>query len=322
MMRATQCSSVAESEAENTWSRRRAILQGAGAALVLLGGQQPTIAEVGTLPELQDANLIVQGVTIRVADKSQQAAMIKFLQDGFDFKILRRRINGSVEEIWLGFGPEQLSIPPDFTVPVSSFYEYGGHASIHLVYDSKSTSVLYNIGDPAPGNNIAYLQVGVPTYRITQMVKTGGNILDAYGIVNVVTPSGLPMRGIVGISPDPIMFVAINCADVKQSTAFYEQLGFAQQEYPFCRPNKGTGVFEPPQPKGSVYLAPTANGMGILLLPTKRKRQVQVNPVMDGLNIVYKSGVISPSESTVDPSGVSLRYQSVQQFEDEERLTR
>ena len=73
------------------------------------------------------------------------------------------------------------------------------------------------------------VKVGVPGYRISQMVAAGGNILDAYGLVNVVAPCGLPMRGIVGISPDPIMFVAINCENVKESAAFYEQLGFAEQ---------------------------------------------------------------------------------------------
>jgi hypothetical protein len=114
--------------------------------------------------------------------------------------------------------------------------------------------VYYRQGEPAPGNNIAFVQrkfdcfpcfgldcnkltstlfcfpsVGVPTYRISQMVKNGGNILDAYGYVNVVSPSGLPIRAIVGISPDPIMFVAINCQDLKQSKQFYEQLGFVEQ---------------------------------------------------------------------------------------------
>lgn len=71
--------------------------------------------------------------------------------------------------------------------------------------------------------------VGVPGYRISQMVAAGGNILDAYGLVNVVSPCGLPMRGIVGISPDPIMLVAVNCENVKESTAFYERLGFVEQ---------------------------------------------------------------------------------------------
>ncbi len=145
-----------------------------------------------------------------------------------------------------------LSIPEDFELPVSSFGMYGGHASIHIRYDSRAPSLLYRQGDDAPGDNIAYLQgkescskhqanlygtqflilkptVGVPGYRISQMVAAGGNILDAYGLVNVISPCGLPMRGIVGISPDPIMFVAINCASVKESVAFYQRLGFAEQ---------------------------------------------------------------------------------------------
>jgi hypothetical protein len=130
---------------------------------------------------------------------------------------------------WLGFGPEQLSIPRDFELPVSSFAQYGGHASIHVRCDSKTTAPLYRIGDDTPGNNIAFLQVGVPGYRVSQMQETGGKILDAYGLVNVVSPSGLPLRGIVGISPDPIMLLAINCKDVKESKAFYEQLGFVEQ---------------------------------------------------------------------------------------------
>ena len=72
-------------------------------------------------------------------------------------------------------------------------------------------------------------EVAVPEYRISQMTQNGGNIIDAFGFVNVISPSGLPMRGIVGISPDPIMFVAINCIDMKQSKAFYQQLGFVEQ---------------------------------------------------------------------------------------------
>ncbi len=62
------------------------------------------------------------------------------------------------------------------------------------------------------------------------MVKHYGNILDAYGWVNVISPCGLPVRAIVGIRPDPIMFLAVNCVDVKKSEEFYyEKLGFVRQ---------------------------------------------------------------------------------------------
>lgn len=59
---------------------------------------------------------------------------------------------------WLGYGPEQLSIPNDFELPVSSFARYGGHASVKVRYDSKTAAPFYRIGDDAPGNNIAFLQ--------------------------------------------------------------------------------------------------------------------------------------------------------------------
>lgn len=61
------------------------------------------------------------------------------------------------------------------------------------------------------------------------MVKYGGNVIDAYGWVNVVSPAGLPVRAIVGIRPDPIMFLAVNCVDVGKSEEFYNKLGFVRQ---------------------------------------------------------------------------------------------
>eukprot|EP00977_Amphora_coffeiformis_P005310 scaffold1131_cov161-Amphora_coffeaeformis.AAC.4 len=196
-------------------TRRKVLSLAVGIGACAIVNPQLSHAAVGTLPEYEDTNVVLQGVTVRVADKSQQEAMIKFMTDAFDAKVLRKRIRGPVEETWLGFGPEQLSIPSNFEIPVSSLALYGGHASIHLVCDERTTAPFYRVGDSAPGTNIAYLQLGLPQYRVSQMVKNGGNVLDAYGYVNVVSPSGLPIRSIVGISPDPIMFVALNCPNKK-----------------------------------------------------------------------------------------------------------
>ena len=314
-------------ESECTSSRRTLLsLAGLGMTSLVLGKPLRASAAVGALPEFSDSNAILQGLTIKVADRSQQDAMIKFLEDGFDFKVLRKRIAGSLEETWLGFGPEQLSIPSDFT-RVSSFGQYGGHASIHMIYDARAPAPLYRVGDSAPGDDIAFLQVGVPQYRVSQLVKNGGNVLDAYGIINVVSPSGLPMRGIIGIAPDPIMFVAINCSNVEKSKAFYQQLGFVEQEYPYARPSKGQGQFEPPQPKKAVYMAPSSNCMGVLLLPSKKKN-ISQNPVIQSLNIVYNPSQEGAKDEEggqtimYDPSGVPIRFQSVGEFEVEEKITR
>jgi hypothetical protein len=336
---------VDDARSEDRLSRRAALAQSMGAiaasasllAAATAGWPSMVQASVGDLPEFADTNAILQGITVKVTDPSQQKAMIQFLEDGFDCQVLRKRIVGSIEETWIGFGPEQLSIPADFTLPVSSMANYGGHAAIHLVYDAKATAPLYTMGNNdgtrsggvggSANDNIAYLQMGVPSYRISQMVRHGGNILDAYAFVSVISPAGLPIRGIVGIAPDPIMLVAIHCADVKQSRAFYEQLGFVEQDYPYCRPNKGMGQFEPVQPAKSVYMAPSPNCMGVLLLPSKKK--ISINPCIQSLNVVYSpSSAAAATDSEqgalklVDPSGVPISFQSVAAFQQEEAITR
>ncbi|GKY97093.1 hypothetical protein MPSEU_000667800 [Mayamaea pseudoterrestris] len=297
----------------------------AAAASIGMTSLESATAAVGSLPELAETNAHLQGIQIRVADRSQLDAMIAFLVEGFDCKILRKRIVGTVEETWLGFGPEQLSVPDGWVPGVSSFAEYGGHASIALVYDTSSTSVLYRKGDSAPGDNIAYLQLAVPGYRISRMVAAGGNILDAYGHADVVSPSGLPVRGIVGIASDPIMLVAINCVDVSASRSFYETIGFIEREIPYARPSHGTTAFEPAPPAKSVYMSMTPESMGILLIPTeRRKKNVKPNPVVDGLRIVYTPSADGDGalNTIVDPSGVGITFQGVEAFQDEEKRTR
>mmetsp|Transcript_14670 Transcript_14670/g.31301 ORF Transcript_14670/g.31301 Transcript_14670/m.31301 type:complete len:408 (-) Transcript_14670:188-1411(-) len=314
------------------------------AATTTVAFPQRANAALGTLPEFSDANAIVQSLTIDVTDKDQYAQTIQFFLDGFDgMKVLRERTRGggaAVKDTWLGFGPETLSIPPTFELPVSSFSQYGGHAAIHVRYDPKSTAILYKPSsgefnnEPAPGDNVAYLQIGVAQYRISQMVKNGGNVLDAYGWVNVVSPAGLPIRAIVGVSPDPMMFLAVNCADVKKSEEFYAKLGFVRQEYPYCRLNQGQGQFEPPQPDKSVYVAPSANSMGILLLKNEkrgRSKTVAPNPVLRSLNVVYappEGGDAGDGDSTssldpqvVDPSSIPISFISQDYLETEIKTT-
>lgn len=69
-----------------------------GSLTAFQSSHQPAAAAVGTLPEFSDTNAIIQGITVNVADKAQQDSMIEFLVNGFDFKILRRRIKDSVED--------------------------------------------------------------------------------------------------------------------------------------------------------------------------------------------------------------------------------
>ena len=68
------------------------------AAGMVAGVPGMAVAAVGSLPEFRETNAILQGITVNVADKSQQDAMIDFLVNGFNFKILRKRINDPVED--------------------------------------------------------------------------------------------------------------------------------------------------------------------------------------------------------------------------------
>jgi len=108
------------SDADGEDSRREFLAKASAlSSLAVLGGSGIANAAVGTLPEFSDTNAILQGISIKVADQSQQNAMISFLEDGFDFQLLRKRKVGNLEETWLGFGPEQLSVPDGFTFPAT-----------------------------------------------------------------------------------------------------------------------------------------------------------------------------------------------------------
>lgn len=89
------------SESQST--RRSMLIQGisVGSALLVVAAAnvESSSAAVGTLPEFSDTNAILQGLTVNVADQSQQKSMIEFLTQGFGFEVLRQRINGPIEEV-------------------------------------------------------------------------------------------------------------------------------------------------------------------------------------------------------------------------------
>jgi hypothetical protein len=64
------------------------------AAIMTAIPTDPSMAFVGSLPEWQNTNIILQGVTLRVTDPSQRQQMISFLQEGFDMQILRQSPDG------------------------------------------------------------------------------------------------------------------------------------------------------------------------------------------------------------------------------------
>jgi hypothetical protein len=83
----------------SSWKKSATILTGGALGVAgIVASPFPGHAAVGTLPEYADTNAIIQGITVNVADKSQQDAMIDFLTKSFDFEVLRKRIVDGVED--------------------------------------------------------------------------------------------------------------------------------------------------------------------------------------------------------------------------------
>ncbi len=172
-------------ETANTMSSRRSVLKHsfqAAAAVSTLNSfsflfAPNANAAVGSLPEFSDTNAVLTGMTVNVADKTQQEDMIAFLENGFGMKKVNQSTKGSVTDTWLAFGPTEMNIPEDWEPAVSSFSNYGGHATIRVRYDKDTTEAFYT-GADTTGDNVAYIQLGVPEYRISQMVKNGGNVYN------------------------------------------------------------------------------------------------------------------------------------------------
>jgi hypothetical protein len=73
--------------------QRRSLLRSSLALMMVttaITTDSSSMAFVGSLPEWENTNTILQGLTIRVTDPSQRQQMIAFLQEGFDMQILRQ----------------------------------------------------------------------------------------------------------------------------------------------------------------------------------------------------------------------------------------
>lgn len=67
--------------------------------------------------------------------------------------------------------------------------------------------------------------------------------------------------------------------------------------------------------------------MGVLLLQKKGRKKMTPNPAIASLNVVYTpaEGATAGSSNAMvlqDPSGLSIRFQSVDDFSKEEKITR
>ena len=170
----------------------------------------------------------------------------------------------------MSFGPTQLSRPADFVPGISSFEVDGGHFALE-VRPSPAT---------VPAEAVAYVQLALPTLRASKVLAFGGEVVDAYGVWNVLAPGGVPVRLLVGDERrDRVMYVAYRVPDAKKAAAFYGAYGFARAPYPRARPpTADESPFDPNPPKNAVYLESCADAVGVLLIPEKKKRKAADAP--------------------------------------------
>jgi catechol 2,3-dioxygenase-like lactoylglutathione lyase family enzyme len=215
-------------------------------------------------------------LTLRVPDL---AAARTFWVEGLKMSELRSgRVDGA-SSLVVGYGRESLSDGDD-----------GGKFALELVQASASapTPEPMSAGSSAAAGALLYMQLRVPNVRISSLIDSGGTIESAYGFVEVISPSGLPVRVLTAPRRDPFEFIAVRVADVEAAAAYYER-AFGMRRIP-APPKRlqrdggllGTGLFgaeyevqedvlRPKTVYGSVLMVPSccgeADAMGVLLVP-------------------------------------------------------
>jgi len=67
---------------------------------------------------------------------------------------------------------------------------------------------------------LQYVQLAIPIFRLSQVMKNGGDIQSAYGWTQLTAPGGLPLRVHIDESRrDPFEFVALRTSSLKSSVA-------------------------------------------------------------------------------------------------------
>lgn len=297
-------------------------------AVFLAAGGLATVASpgpasaIGDLFEFKDQARFAQHTTIQVPD---MAAALKFYTQGFGMKVLRTRAGPQFNTTVVGFGPEALQVPPTFLFGVSSMNAYGGHFTLELnaqkevgAGGEEDVDFFYD-----PGNGVQYVQVAVDSYRISQVIKSGGIIESGYGHLQVLAPGGLRFKLMMGDRRDPPMFVAVKVKDIKQSIKWYTDVA-GMTKFPFPKARAPGSPFEPEQPKDSVFMAYEGEAFGVVLVPAAKGETLNPGSVLSltvlaedvdkvaedlgGSVVVDRARGGTRSTAVTDPDGYPVKF--------------
>ena len=197
----------------------------------------------------------------------------------------------------LAFGPTALSRPADFYPGISTFEVDGGHFALEIRPAAEAATL---------SERVAYVQLTLPTIRASKILDFGGEVVDAYGVWDIVAPGSVPLRLLVGDERrDRVMYVAYKVANVKNAEAFYAAYGFARAPYPRARPpTTEESPFDPNPPKGAVYLQSCEDTVGVLLVPDKKRKKPPAAP--DAFGPLKLKATPALAGTAVDPDGNAL----------------
>ena len=237
------------------------------------------------------------------------AAAVTFWTAGCGALLLDTRIVNGRNVTRIGFGPESLR------------KDDGGKFSLELIESAEPSQM--------GGENavVQYIQLGMPVFRLSRVMATGGEVKSAYGWTDLVAPGGVPLRVQIDENRrDPFQFVALRCNDLKATIKHYEAHGMAVQQVEASRKKisfsinsnslfEDTDAFEPEREKGATLMGydEKLDSTGLLLLPSiSRAKLAQPNPDFQ-LSVVGSR--LSNAPADVSPEGLRSVFLAEKDFE-------
>lgn len=237
------------------------------------------------------------------------AVAVTFWTAGCGALLLDTRIVDGRNVTRIGYGPESLR------------KDDGGKFSLELIESAEPSQM------GAEDAVVQYIQLGIPVFRLSRVMATGGEIVSAYGYTELIAPGGIPLRVQIDESRrDPFQFVALRCNDLEATKKHYAAHGMAVQQVEASRKKisfsinsnslyENTDAFEPEREKQATLMGydEKLDSTGLLLLPPKSRRKLdKPNPDLR-LSVVGSRLSTAPPETS--PEGLRSFFVAEKDFE-------
>eukprot|EP00965_Chrysotila_dentata_P067238 2225273-Pleurochrysis_carterae.AAC.1 len=236
----------------------------------------------------------LQRLTLPVDDIN---AAVNFWRNGMGALVQSTRIENGANMTVMSFGPETLR------------RDDGGKFAIELVEAGQGVR-------GAPESQVfQYVQLGMPVFRLSQVMANGGEIVSAYGWTNLVAPGGIPLRVRIDESRrDPFEFVAIRASNMKAAIKHYEGLGMTagkpsggrKLDFAGSTIFEDSDALEPDREVGSVLMSfgDPSSSTGILLLPPKSRKALALPAPLRLRAVANTSPAQAPDVKSPDGLGI------------------